>query len=106
MFRSTPKLAPIAAAALLGVALLSSTGCTHERTPAVPQSAMVGAEGNGPLSYLAGYAGTAYVFDATDGKLSWSSPVAKGQTISVDAAKNFVTVDGKTVLEKTLSPGH
>ncbi len=106
MSKVTPRLVSLAAAGLLSLGLLTASGCAHDRSPAVPASAMVGSEGDGQLSYLTGAGGTAYVYDATDDKLLWSSPVARGQTITLDPVKNLITVDGKTVQEKLLHNGH
>jgi hypothetical protein len=93
--------------AALSFAAVAFTGCAMDRGDAVPNSAILRSEGNGPLvTYTPDGTGTGYVYDVTDNKLIWSGAVHSGQMIAVDSKRDAVLVDGRPVHEKGIHEGH
>jgi hypothetical protein len=110
MFATVQKnrIATFALLSALSAGALAINGCgEHERNSAIPTTAVVRAEGNGPtVSAAVDVPGTAYVFDATDRKLIWSGQVRTGQAVAVNTKDKDVTVDGRVVLQKGVPSGH
>src|SRR5438270_802726 len=103
--KPSTRLAAVVLAAFLTMPLLN--GCAHAGQAAIPPSASIRAEGDGKLvSYTTETRGTAYVYDATEGKLLWSGRVDDQKSVAVDTAHNAITVDGKMVHTRNVPHGH
>ena len=79
---------------------LLGAGCQHDRHSQIPADATLMSEGDRSLTFRATESGTVYVYNRNDDKMVYSGDIARGETLSVDADKNRITLDGRTVLEK------
>jgi hypothetical protein len=96
-------------AAMMMVACSSLVvGCGPEKHEAIPATASVQTQGTQNLTFTAPHDGMAYVEDTNEHKLVWSGQVLRGQKITLDATreKDQIMLDGQTVVDKTLRPGH
>lgn len=94
---------PVVSAVVLG---FLAVGCAHERHDEIPPSAVMVAEGDKTLSYTAPSSGRVYVFDTVDNRMVYAGDVVRGQAVSLDLETNKLTIDGRTVSEKSLQNGH
>jgi hypothetical protein len=65
----------------------------------VPATASLVKEGHEPLMFQAPSDGTVWVYNASDHRLVYSGSLRLGQTVNVDPDHDFVTVDGRKVLD-------
>ena len=65
----------------------------------VPAGATVVKEGHEPLLFQAPGDGTVWVYNASDNRLVYTAGVRAGQNVAVDPDHDFVTVDGKKVVD-------
>lgn len=88
---------------VLGLAVsLGAVGCANERHDEIPENATLNVEGGQQLAFRAPQDGTVYVYDTGDDAMVYSGHVKKGHLLVVDPDKDRITVDGRTVLEKSL----
>jgi hypothetical protein len=93
--------------AVAGVFAVVVVGCTAERPEEVPGDALEVSAGDGGLSYRAPSDGKIWIIDADDNNnVVYSGEVDRGDDIRVDMDKNRVTLDGDTVVEKSLRRGN
>ena len=101
-------------AALPSLLLVASTGCESDNDEPlayesrsirgdarndVPAGASLVKEGHEPLLFQTPSEGTIWVYNSSDNRLVYSGSVRAGQTVHVDADHDFVTVDGKKVVD-------
>lgn len=91
---------------VLAASAMTVVGCAPERHDVVPDTAMLGAEGEKRLSYMTDGPGTLYIYDQTDSKLLYSGQVESRRQVTVDPERNEVSVDGVLVQDKSLRPGN
>ena len=65
----------------------------------VPAGATLIKQGHEPLLYQAPSDGTVWVYNSSDNRLVYSGSIRSGQTVQVDADHDFVTVDGRKVVD-------
>jgi hypothetical protein len=65
----------------------------------VPAGTTLMKEGHEPLLFQAPSDGTVTVYNSSDNRLVYSGSIRAGQTVHVDADHDFVTVDGKKVVD-------
>jgi hypothetical protein len=105
-------LAPVALAASLALGL--SAGCeadndeplAYESQPIrgdarndVPAGATLMKEGHEPLLFQAPSDGTVWVYNDSDERLVYTGALRAGQNVQVDPDHDFVTVDGRKVVD-------
>jgi hypothetical protein len=95
-------IGPALASAALCVGII---GCTPERHSAIPADAQMVASGDKSVSYQAPHDGMVYVYNRGDGKLLYTGPIEKGQTVSVDPATNHLTLDGRMLSDRPIQAG-
>jgi len=88
----------------LGVVALFS-GCT-ERPQAVPSTALLMTEGNGPIVFRPTEYGRVYVADQSDDKILYQADIDRGDVVELDARKDEIRVAGRTVSDRTMEDGH
>jgi CO dehydrogenase/acetyl-CoA synthase delta subunit len=103
---AAPIVAPILAPVVLGAALCLGGGCAHEQHPQIPASAAQASEGTRIVSATATQDGDVYIYDASDNKMIYSGKVQHGEVVQVDAEKNVVMLNGKTLTERDLPNDH
>ena len=81
---------------------VTTAGCMHDRSPAIPADAMLQTEGQKQLTFRATEPGTVYVYNRNDDKIVYSGDIQRGETIAIEPDRNRITMDGRTVLEKGL----
>ena len=101
-------------AALPSLLLVASTGCESDNDEPlayeshsirgdarhdVPAGASLVKEGHEPLLFQTPSDGTIWVYNSSDNRLVYSGSVRGGQTVHVDADHDFVTVDGRKVMD-------
>jgi hypothetical protein len=96
-----------AASALLSFGTLAFLpGCTPDRSSNVPGSALLGAMGNGMVTYTAPSDGMIYIDDVDTHKIVYQGSVLRGDSITVDTDHNQVTISGRVVTQDTLNTGN
>ena len=101
-------------AAALASLLLLPTGCESDNDEPlayesreirgdarkdIPAGAALMKEGHEPLHFQAPNDGTVWVYNSSDNRLVYSGSIRSGQTVQVDADHDFVTVDGRKVVD-------
>src|SRR5262245_35523954 len=81
-------------------------GCMAERSPQIPATAELSAEGNGKLAYRAPDDGKVFIFDRNDNRVIYSGDVARDQLVMVDPDTDRITVADRVVFEKGLHKGN
>lgn len=96
----------IAAAAVLGAAVISG-GCeSNDRPDSVPLTARELGAGREEATFNATEEGTVYVVDATRNDMVYTGRVKKGDNVHVDAKDNRILVNGAAVTEQDLLNDH
>jgi hypothetical protein len=93
-------------AAGLAVGLLSIVGGCASQPDAVPSSAMMMTSGNGAASFRPTEFGRVYVTDQTDNKILYQADVDRGELVQLDARQDKISVDGRTVSDRSLEDAH
>jgi hypothetical protein len=107
LFQRVPSIARSLACGAVGVALLIGVaGCMTERCHEVPGAAESLASGNNIVSATAPAVGMMYVCDQNANKLDYSGDVHRGDVIEVDPMQNRITLNGRTVSEKSIIGGN
>jgi hypothetical protein len=65
----------------------------------VPAGTTLVKEGHEPMLFQTPSDGTIWVYNSSDNRLVYSGSVRAGQTVHVDADHDFVTVDGRKVMD-------
>jgi len=92
-------------AALLGISVMLLAGCMEDRRADIPSNAIQASSGNSKLTYTPSQDGTIWVFDKTNNRIDYSSPVTAGSAVEVDPDANTITVNGRTVMNGSLARG-
>ena len=87
--------------ASLGLCLMV-TGCAADRHEDIPKSAPMVAKGETDIQWAAPSEGDVYVYDQTEGKMLYSGKVERGDNLVVDARKDRIMLDGRTVMDKQI----
>jgi hypothetical protein len=90
-------------AGLMG--LLLAGGCAAPG-PSVPASATLMSTGNAQVAFRPAEYGRVYVVDETKHKILYQADVDRAQTVQLDAAKDTISVDGRTVSQPALPEGN
>lgn len=103
------NLAQFIAPAVLGAGMtLGFVGCADRDRPAmIPDNSVILQEAkNHPLHASAPRAGTVYVYDESQKKLVYSGPVARGDSIDLNATTDKVRINDKVVAQQELDNDH
>ncbi|HZN69598.1 MAG TPA: hypothetical protein VFB66_30260 [Tepidisphaeraceae bacterium] len=85
----------------LGLCLMV-TGCAADRHEDIPKSAPMVAKGQTDVTWAAPSEGDVYVYDQSEGKMLYSGRVERGDNLVVDARKDRIRLDGRTVMDKQI----
>jgi hypothetical protein len=85
----------------LGLCLMV-TGCAADRHEDIPKSAPMVAKGETDVTWAAPSEGDVYVYDQSEGKMLYSGRVERGDNLVVDARKDRILLDGRTVMDKQI----
>jgi hypothetical protein len=88
--------------AMSSLGMFLAVGCASDRHDAIPQSARLVAEDQGKIDFVAPSDGEVFLEDRTANKLVYSGKMNEGERLSVDAIKNRVLVDGRTVQDQKI----
>ena len=90
--------------ALCGASLgiFTLTGCS-DRPPQVPTTAELRAQGRDHLVFTADRDGTAWIADKDTHKIVYSTRVHPGDSLSIDAAHDQITLNGRVVMNTQIS---
>jgi hypothetical protein len=95
-------------AALLAVASFCFAGCTVTKDDkkvtslGVPEGSVQVDEGKGRLDYTAKRSGTVYVYDVTQDRLVYQTPVRDGDRVSIDPDANRLELNGRQDVDRNL----
>lgn len=95
---------------ILAISLLAALagGCAGKQgAPQVPQGAVLvnpAAEGRGPIPYVAGDPGTAYIVDSQSGQVVLTVQMEATDQLVVHPAKDMVFFNGQLVREGVMNP--
>ena len=100
-----PQFRHLTAPAVLGAAMLFSLqGCTTaERPDSVPAHANIISEGHETVATEAPHDGMVYITDSTDNKLVYSSHVAQGDNVQVNAKDDKILINDRVAMDSDLS---
>ena len=91
------------AAVLLGsLGMFVLVGCAAERHESIPESARLVADAKGEVDFVAPNDGMVYVYDRGAGDLIYSGRILEGERVEVEAMKDRVTLNGRTVMDKQI----
>ena len=89
--------------AVLGSAgMIVATGCAAERNKDIPAEAKLVAQGEKDLTYRTPDEGKVWIFDKNSNAVLYSSKLDKDQVIKVEAMRDRITVDDRTVLSQKI----
>jgi hypothetical protein len=92
----------VAVVAVVAVSLLGLVGCAADRPELVPSSAVLKAQGNDRVVYVAENAGNVWVADKDVNAIVYSGRLNPGDRLLIDTKENLVTVNDRAVVTKEL----
>ena len=92
----------LAGVAIVAVSLLGLVGCAADRPELVPDSAVMKAQGNDRVVYVAEDAGNVWVADKDANAIVYSGRLNPGDRLVIDTRRDLVTVNDRAVVTKDL----